>query len=454
MTTDPAGQARILSPSPIGGKVTLQISPADTGRWAFLDPLNGEVTVANDFANIVLVDPRDRDALQQRALWGHVDSQIVGGRYRPGGNIRDDLARMFATSPAAVEVAFRRFLASPGSSTSDQAAAQRLDRIFQQLEGLAETQREIVAGQQQLLTGQRELAAKLDELSKRPGLPGDQEQKIQTLEREVQRFQAEYEKSKGQAENQARLQRQYEALERRYQALLESLNNGSRGATTGTPSSGISAGSRLKALGVLALAGGGIAGAIVLLKELTPKADATFTISPDCEPPCAFLRSTTVVNVRVTTPDTANFDYKWDFGDGRTGSGTSDTHTYSNDGTFTIALTASSKQGDPQFGGIGASASRAVTVKSLTGLWRFTSGNAQGSYQLTQNGTSLSGQFTVGSAGNISGTLTNPRTVRISVGFSGDTLDGTVDANVGVISGNFRVASTGAIAAFTLTRVP
>lgn len=67
----------------------------------------------------------------------------------------------------------------------------------------------------------------------------------------------------------------------------------------------------------------------------------TVTISPTVPGPT----QTVSLSATSSDPEGQAISFRWDFGDGSTGTGSSVTHVYANPGTFTIAVTASDPQG-------------------------------------------------------------------------------------------------------------
>lgn len=133
------------------------------------------------------------------------------------------------------------------------------------------------------------------------------------------------------------------------------------------------------------------------------------------QPAIAGLQSNPGTGIVLVTPidllmsdstwevDRTTFTINW--GDGETWSGPSlDTgdyplHIYRSTGAFTIRLTIADKSG------LEASATTAVTIRSLTGRWV---SNA-GTLDLVQNGTDLGGTYVAGSnSGSVSGRVSQP----------------------------------------------
>ena len=107
-------------------------------------------------------------------------------------------------------------------------------------------------------------------------------------------------------------------------------------------------------------------------------------------------------------PDGDTLRCDWDFGDGRTGSGTTVRLRYESEGTFRVVLTASDGRGGD------TAVSTNVTARSLTGVWV---DDRNLIYTLIQSGTTLSGNLLnmAGPGGRVSGILFPPRGVRWSM---------------------------------------
>jgi hypothetical protein len=140
-------------------------------------------------------------------------------------------------------------------------------------------------------------------------------------------------------------------------------------------------------------------------------------------------------------PDGDSLTYTWDFGDGATTttSGQFASHTYGSAGSYRATVTVS--DGVEQ-----AWASGNVTIRDLTGRWDLTwAGSSDNIFDLTQNGTAVTGRWTCcGGAGSsvAGGTIRAPSdlVVRFTNSLNGDTFQftGTGDAGFNVFSGTLR----------------
>ena len=149
--------------------------------------------------------------------------------------------------------------------------------------------------------------------------------------------------------------------------------------------------------------------------------------------------SVTFTATGASDPDGDTLTFAWVFGDGGTGTGASASHIYTTAGNFTAVVTVSD-------GEKSATSSVAVTVRSLTGVWRgpILTGNLTfpTTVNFTQTGTTVTGTYS-DTLTNLSGTLsagsvaangTVTFTVTIT-GFNPFTFSGTIDAAVNVING-------------------
>src|SRR5206468_6276541 len=147
--------------------------------------------------------------------------------------------------------------------------------------------------------------------------------------------------------------------------------------------------------------------------------------------PSTGLAASTSINVSATgasDPDGDPLTFDWDFGDGARGAGATAAHVYNAAGPFLLTVTVSD-------GKASTSASRAVTIKSLTGTWHGTLTNGTTTLNTTvvfnQSGASLSGTYS-------DGTLTN----------------GTVSGFVATTSPTVTFTVTGLLTQFTFTGNP
>jgi len=217
----------------------------------------------------------------------------------------------------------------------------------------------------------------------------------------------------------------------------------STGAAPAEPKKGGGGGKiALIALGAAAV-GGGIF--LALPKNKAPTASGVAA-----NPPVALMAATPVAfSVAASDPDGDALTYNWDFGDGSSGTGANPTHVYPTvppGGTFTVRVEVSD-------GKKSASATGSVTVKSMTGTWRFSEPAFGNTYDfdmsLTQNGTSFSGraQWIHSAAGyNVTGTVRGPRNISFTDPFGG-TAQGEANADIMVFTGLDSDRDT-----FTLTR--
>jgi len=108
----------------------------------------------------------------------------------------------------------------------------------------------------------------------------------------------------------------------------------------------------------------------------------------------------------------------WDFGDGAVGAGTTAAHIYASPGTFTAKATVTDSKA------VSAQTSASVAVGDVTGRWHVTyTGIAHGSQDilLVQNQTDVTATINdpVDKLGSGAGSVSNPRTLSVSVAFAG-----------------------------------
>ncbi|MEO8360214.1 MAG: PKD domain-containing protein [Vicinamibacteria bacterium] len=426
--TDLSGNVQMALIASIGpgGRTVLQLASDELVKWSILEPDGGEISVPKP---------------------GVVITVVLGDRQNQLKSCAFLVRRLRGVSAEQLCKAY------DSRNSQGVVVSHEIRGLVRQLERSLSTN---IANIKEDTTAMRgDMTKILAILEKKPQTENTQSnERAATLTADIRQLQSDLKaaqnQSAGEVEHNAELERRYDALMRRYQALVERV----------PPEPPMEPSGHGKQLGIAALALGGIGAGVVLAKK-EPQAGAAsasnavanvfYSSGPCTSDPCNFLVSVTAVLFAARDPDTANFDYEWDFGDGQTVSGTNVSHVFSREGTFTVTLTALRRGSASR--SVAGSFTRPILVGSLTGIWQFESSSSQGSYQLIQAGTSISGVFNVGSSqGNVSGTLANPRIVKMNVGFGGDTLDGTEVGTLKRITGNFRVGSTGAIQPFTMTR--
>jgi hypothetical protein len=118
------------------------------------------------------------------------------------------------------------------------------------------------------------------------------------------------------------------------------------------------------------------------------------------------------------------YTFAWNFGDGAVGSGDSPVHLYMVTGDFTVTATVTDTRG------ITAQASTAVSIRSVTGRWNLTFEGGAGAplaeqIDLVQDGTAVTA--TINDTANAlgfgsgTGTVSNPRSMAISMNFRAGT---------------------------------
>ncbi len=145
-------------------------------------------------------------------------------------------------------------------------------------------------------------------------------------------------------------------------------------------------------------------------------------------------------------PDGDSLTYSWNFGDGTMGTGASASKVFNAAGSFSVSVTASDGRGGS------GTASQAFTVRTLTGFWR---GGQRGLTEALDidhlSGNRLTGKTTTGitaCGGQLNGTVSNPRTVEVSIAFSGacnlgaEGYTGIVDPSLQSMTGTYRIGNT------------
>lgn len=194
-------------------------------------------------------------------------------------------------------------------------------------------------------------------------------------------------------------------------------------------------GGKKTALIVLGVAAVG-AGAYLALRE-TNKAPLAGTVA--LSPNEAALEGATNVTFTAqgaSDPDGDTLTYNWNFGDGGSGTGQSSSHVYTAAGSYSVQVTVSD-------GKLSASSSGTANVRDLSGAWGGTIASSFGivpfTANLAHNNTTISGNFIAGDdAGTVSGTVSAPKSVQVTVnipGFQPFTMTGTADANIDRITG-------------------
>jgi PKD domain-containing protein len=155
------------------------------------------------------------------------------------------------------------------------------------------------------------------------------------------------------------------------------------------------------------------------------------------------------------------YTFAWTFGDGEAGSGPTPGHVYESSGNFLIRATISDSRG------VSAQTSAPISVRSVTGTWSATYSGGSPSPQsqrinVVQNQTAVAA--TINDTGNLlglgsgTGSVSNPRSMAITVAFGAGTptasaatfvgrIDDTLTTWTGTVSGY-----TGCPCSFTATR--
>lgn len=172
------------------------------------------------------------------------------------------------------------------------------------------------------------------------------------------------------------------------------------------------------------------------------------TVSVSFSPPGQAIMAATNLTFTATgsDPDADLVLYSWSFGDGTTATGPIASKVFSTAGTFTVSVTARDSRGGS------ATASQAVTVRNLTGFWR---GGERGLREALDidhlSGNRFSGKVTTGlreCGGQLSGTVTDTRSVAVSAGFTGacdlgpEEYIATVEPSLQSMTGTYRIGNT------------
>jgi hypothetical protein len=157
---------------------------------------------------------------------------------------------------------------------------------------------------------------------------------------------------------------------------------------------------------------------------------ATATASPNGTG-LAAVTSFSFASQGATDPDGDSLTLTWNFGDGATATGANVNHVFQNAGTFNVSVTASDGKAETK------SADVAVTVRNVNGTWVSNFQGTTRTWTLTQTGTTVSGSYTnsaaPGTPGNVTATLSSPRTFAGSsalTGFAAFTANGSFDTAV------------------------
>jgi PKD repeat protein len=232
------------------------------------------------------------------------------------------------------------------------------------------------------------------------------------------------------------------AAERSY-SLQVTLTRGSGAAETATQVNPVSGGGGGSKKWLWAAVGGGAAAAVVAVvvvkNKNKPPVAGPIVFSPNetglaAATPFAFSSPTS------SDPDGNSLSYKWDFGDGSTATDAAPTHTYASAGDRTVTLTVNDGKVDSP------AVTTTVHVRDLTGGWNGLMSTSTFVPNLTQNGNQITGTFTAtfgcvsqtSLTGNITGNVSAPKTVNLTVSFPGCTpliATGTVDGGVNNMSG-------------------
>jgi hypothetical protein len=137
----------------------------------------------------------------------------------------------------------------------------------------------------------------------------------------------------------------------------------------------------------------------------------------------------------ASDPDGDPLTFSWNFGDGATGSGSPFSHTFATSGSFNVQVTVSD-------GKASATAGTTTTVRNLAGAWAGSVTGFPFSFNLAHNGSTISGNYNdADGPGTVSGTVTNPRAVRLTVNqpqFSPFTFTGNADESLNTITGTIE----------------
>jgi len=162
-------------------------------------------------------------------------------------------------------------------------------------------------------------------------------------------------------------------------------------------------------------------------------ANAPPTVSISSNPAGQAIVGVTTLTFTATgsDPNGDTLTYTWDVGEGVTGTGTTVSRLYKNEGSFPVSLTASDGRG-------GTTTARATAVvRSLSGAWTpLINGVRQDPAALTQEGSTLYGAVDSGCCKHtFAGEIAHPRSVTLEFRFSACkkrdlTFTGTVSAGL------------------------
>jgi hypothetical protein len=165
-------------------------------------------------------------------------------------------------------------------------------------------------------------------------------------------------------------------------------------------------------------------------------------------PPGAGLASATLITFLFASQPSGGvppYTFSWNFGDGMAGAGNSPSHQYATTGNFTAVATVTDSAG------MSAQTSVPVSVRSVTGKWTASYGGAAlnpQSIDIVQNQAAVTASInTTGDGlGSGTGSVSNPRSLSITVTFAGSlptpyaatyigTLDDALQTWTGTVTG-------------------
>ena len=186
----------------------------------------------------------------------------------------------------------------------------------------------------------------------------------------------------------------------------------------------------------IAAAAGGAAGAgLYFATRNHAPIPGTVSVSPTGTG-IAAVTSFTFTSQGASDQDGNSLTRTWNFGDGGTGTGERVTREFPNAGTFNVSLTVSDGKAEAKAPDV------PVTIRNVNGSWSGTVGGIVRTWTFTQSGRSASGSYTrtaggITTPGNVTGTLTSPRSISgsaTSTGFAPFTFEGTFDSAVSVLT--------------------